>query len=111
MAFYVVINIFDGGIIMLKCFSVHDVKSLSFGVPFFAVSDGVATRMISDATNDSNTMLSKHPEDFSLYYIGLFDDVKGIVIPEPIPVHIVAVVALVGDRYREQTSIPFDPAE
>lgn len=66
---------------IIKIFSINDVKALSFGQPFFAVNKGIAVRMFSDLVNDKNSMVSKHPDDFKLYMLGEFDDNSGGLSP------------------------------
>jgi hypothetical protein len=67
-----------------KVFSVFDSKAAFFGRPFFDQKEGTAIRNFSDAVNDSsnpNNMWFKHPEDFSLFLVGEFDDETGELIP------------------------------
>lgn len=56
------------------CFSVFDSKAAVFGTPFFMSREAAAIRAFSDLANDPNTMVGKHPSDFSLFHIGDFDD-------------------------------------
>lgn len=60
-----------------KMFSVYDSKMTLYGTPFFTPREAVAKRMFKDLVSDSNTTVSKNPEDFSLYYLGEFDDEFG----------------------------------
>lgn len=62
---------------ILKAFSVYDSKALCYGVPFFMSSTGAAVRAFSDLVNDSQSTVYRHPGDFVLYQIGLFDDSVG----------------------------------
>lgn len=65
---------------IMKIFSVFDSKAAFFGNPFFDQNEGSAIRNFSDAVNDSsnpNNMWHKHPEDFSLFYLGEFDNLVG----------------------------------
>ena len=66
---------------VIKVFSIHDVKASTFGQPFFAVNRGIAVRMFSDLVSDKNSMVSKHPDDFKLYELGAFDDNSGGLSP------------------------------
>lgn len=59
---------------MLKMFSVYDVKARAFAQPFYFAEKGQAIRAFISAVNDDKTMLSKYPEDYMLYFIGTFDD-------------------------------------
>jgi hypothetical protein len=58
---------------------VHDIKTNSYGIPFFCLTDGAAERMFSDGISQPDTLLHAHPEDFRLYVLGAFDDSTGIV--------------------------------
>lgn len=69
---------------MLKMFSIFDHKALSYSRPFFCKTQGEATRMFMDEVNRPNpdNMLYNHPADFTLYYVGSFDEQTGEVLPE-----------------------------
>lgn len=62
---------------LLKVYSVFDMKANAFGQPFFFHQHGQAMRAIMDATSDPQSMLSRHPADFALYCIGTWDDQTG----------------------------------
>lgn len=55
-------------------YSVFDSKAAVYGTPFFMPNDGMAIRAFSDLVNDSKSTLWNHPEDFSLFRVGSFDD-------------------------------------
>jgi hypothetical protein len=59
--------------------SIKDTAADAFGRPAFVASEGVAVRQFQDEVNRSNddNQLYKHPDDFHLYYLGLFDDSTG----------------------------------
>lgn len=56
--------------------SVRDSAAGVFGVPFFSPSVGVAIRSFSDEVgrSDAQNQLNRHPEDFELFQLGVFDD-------------------------------------
>lgn len=60
-----------------KVFGVRDSKALAFLQPFFAVTAGAAIRAFTDAVNEGNSPLSKHPGDYILYELSDFDDATG----------------------------------
>lgn len=67
-----------------KMYSVFDSKLATFGRPWFQMTDGAALREFADAVNDNsnpNNQWNRHPEDFSLFVIGEFNDQSGEVIP------------------------------
>ena len=59
-------------------FAVRDSKIEGFLPPFTAVNPAVASRLLEDSLRGDNPM-SRHPEDYSLYRIGLFDDESGLI--------------------------------
>lgn len=64
--------------------AVKDRASGVFGTPFFVVAVGAATRSFRDEVNRSaaDNQMYQHPEDFSLWQIGSFDDESGSVSSE-----------------------------
>lgn len=59
--------------------SVYDVQAQVFGTPFFVRSANEGVRSFIDEVNraDDSNMLYKHPMDFSLYQLAVFNDVTG----------------------------------
>lgn len=60
--------------------AIYDQKANVFTQPFTAPSKGVAVRSWGDQLNDPENKKSdqvRHPEDFSLYYLGEYDDQHG----------------------------------
>ncbi len=60
----------------LLVFSVYDEKAEFFSNPFFVAATGIATRMIADLANDPSTTISKHPNDFTLYHVGNWNNTE-----------------------------------
>ena len=65
---------------ILHIFTVRDRAANVFGTPYFAVSKGSAIRGFGDEINrkGENNMLNLHPEDFDLFYLGEYDDARGV---------------------------------
>lgn len=63
----------------MNVFAVYDGKASFFGRPFFEQTDASAIRVFADAVNDGNpnNMWNRHPEDYSLWRVGSFDDALG----------------------------------
>lgn len=56
---------------------VRDIIGDLFGQPYFMPSEGMAIRNFADAVNDTKNeqnVMAKHPADFELYKLGMFDD-------------------------------------
>lgn len=60
-------------------YSVFDSKAAVYGVPFFMPKDAMAVRAFTDLANDPNSTVAKHPEDYTLFKIGEYDDQLGSV--------------------------------
>lgn len=63
----------------MKVFSVFDSKGEVWGMPQFQMNAAVALRSFADAVMATNgeSMLSQHPEDFTLFEIGNWDERLG----------------------------------
>jgi hypothetical protein len=66
----------------INVYTIFDSASAAYMRPFFAQSDGQATRSFGDIANDKNHEIGKHPEDYSLWRIGTFDDNTAEINPE-----------------------------
>ncbi len=60
----------------LLAFTIYDEKAECFAHPFFVSAIGIATRMLATWTQNPETMISKHPEDFTLYQVGTWNDAE-----------------------------------
>lgn len=69
-------------------YSVFDSKASCYGQPFFCLSREVAQRAFIDTIADPNSMLGKHPEDFSLFELGSFNDENGAFDMHAAPVNL-----------------------
>lgn len=80
---------------IVNAYSIFDTKSLVYSNPFYAVTDGAAIRIVSDAANDMNTSLGKHPADFILYKVGSFNDGNAVLQNLDPREHVIDLIALV----------------
>lgn len=68
-----------------QVFAVKDDKAAAFALPFFLPRMEVALRSFKDAMKDPKHDMSRHPEDYSLWCLGEFDDNLGAMMPvEPV---------------------------
>lgn len=61
----------------LKMYAVYDSKVETYAQPFFLPTNGAAIRSWIGAVNDETTMFAKHPEDYTLFELGEYDDETG----------------------------------
>lgn len=58
----------------LNIYSIFDSASGLYCRPFFTQSDAEAIRSFSDIATDSEHPIGKHPADYTLFRVGIFDD-------------------------------------
>ncbi len=63
-------------------YSIFDTASGLYSRPFFTQSDPEAMRSFEDISIDAEHPIGKHPEDYMLFRIGIFDDTKGKLVNE-----------------------------
>lgn len=64
-----------------RVYAVLDAKAGLFGLPFFQMTDEAAIRAFTDMATRSDTLIGSFPDDFSLYFIGTYDDDKAKLDP------------------------------
>lgn len=79
-------------------YAVYDRKAELFSAPFLEVKDGTAIRAVQDVViNQSDHAFAKHPNDFSLHRIGVFDDETGVIEGQDAPKKVIEIETLQGD--------------
>ena len=63
------------------CFPV----TIRIGTPFFSLNESVARRDFGDLTREPSSTVFRHPEDFRLFHVGVFDLDTGLFSPCDIP--------------------------
>ncbi len=82
-----------------KMFTVLDTKAMAYLPPFFLPNEAVAKRVFGDMATDQTHQFGKHPEDFSMYYLGEFEDMTSVVeIDKKAPVLIATGLMIKAER-------------
>lgn len=55
-------------------YSIHDSKAETYTPPFFTQQDGQATRQFKDLVTNPEHPFGKHPQDYTLFFIGTYND-------------------------------------
>ena len=87
---------------LLHAYALYDVKSETYGLPFFAVNDAIAVRTSYDGYLMADSTVSRHPEDFTLYRLGLYDDCRGVITGAE-RIHIVDMVSLISKEVADES--------
>ncbi len=56
-----------------EIFTIYDSKAENYFTPIFELTIGAALRKFADTLKDDN-IISQHPEDFTFFHLGSFDD-------------------------------------
>ena len=78
-------------------YAVYDKQAELYSPPFLEVKDGTAIRAIQDAIASKDHPFAKHPEDFSLHQLGVFDDETGLITANEKPVKLQEIKNLVTE--------------
>lgn len=70
---------------LLEMFSIYDSKVGAYMTPQFLHSIGQATRWFSDILKDESSPIAKHPEDYTLFHLGSYEDTNALFTPLPTP--------------------------
>lgn len=81
----------------LQTYAVFDVKAQAYAQPFFAANHAVAIRNFEGAVRSGNNQLGTHPEDFSLWHLGEYDDETGTFANLQHPSQLLTALAAKGN--------------
>lgn len=77
---------------MKRLYTIRDIKANICNAPCIVDNDDVAKRMFGDLVHDSkDTLISMHPDDFALWFIGYFNPLNGELIQSADGVHLVCL--------------------
>lgn len=62
-------------------FTIHDSKAQAYITPWFLPEVGQAVRAFGDCVNSDTHQFGLHPEDYTLFEIGEYDDSNGECTP------------------------------
>lgn len=61
-------------------FAIFDKKAAAYMAPFYFPQKGQALRAFEDSVNDPQSGFFKHPEDYSLFQLGEYNDTSGEIV-------------------------------
>jgi len=89
----------------LNAYTIYDVASGVYMRPFFSQADGQAVRGFKDIACDAEHEIGKHPEDYTLYRIGAFNDTTGKMEGEELEKLATALEMVSSSRQVNQDNI------
>lgn len=87
-----------------RLYAIYDRKAVVYHQPFYAITDAVAVRTVSDVVADPNAPFGRHPNDYVVYMVGTYDDQNGVVTPQNPLKHVIDCGAI---AQAIQSEIPF----
>ncbi len=66
----------------VQCYAIFDTCSGIYEKPFFSTADAVVKREFQDIAVSADHPISKHPEHYSLWRLGMFDNETGKLTDE-----------------------------
>ncbi len=66
----------------VQCYAIFDTCSGIYEKPFFHTADDVVRREFQDVVNTADHPINKHPEHYSVWRLGNFDNTSGKIINE-----------------------------
>lgn len=88
--------------VILKVYAVYDSAMHLFMNPFFQVGKGVAFRMFQDAVNDPKSPFYLHPECYSLFELGEWNESKGCFVNKLAPEMVVTAQELAAAKPKAE---------
>lgn len=67
----------------MRMFAVLDKAVQAFNAPFCVRTEGEAKRAFANEVANAQGQIGRHRADYSLYYIGVYDDALGQCTAEP----------------------------
>lgn len=73
---------------ILNMFTVYDIKAEAYLSPFYTATKGQAIRSFSDTCQEKGHQFNAHPEDFTMFHLGTYDnsDCTFEILPTPVPI-------------------------
>ncbi len=63
-------------------YAIYDTACGVYTKMVFAQADGMVTREFQDLVNDAESAIGQHPEDYSIFRLGNFNDLTGLIVNE-----------------------------
>ena len=82
----------------LNVYSIYDSAAAVYMRPFYLNADAAAVRAFTDLATDPEHDIGRHPEDYSLARIGVWNDQNAETTPEPTETLITGLEAVASKR-------------
>ncbi len=94
-----------GNNMKLNAYTIYDVAAGTYSRPYYTGSDGEATRAFKDIATDAEHPIGAHPEDYTLYRTGSFNDSTGKMEGEQLEKLTTGLQCVHQDRNPDQAQL------
>lgn len=89
-----------------KVYSIRDAKGDVYNQPWYKNTHGEAERDFTLICKNPESMISKFPEDYDLYYLGEYDSKNGIFHSLDTPQHMIKAIAVIPKQNQQLSMLP-----
>ena len=89
----------------LNIYSVFDSAVGAYMRPFYMQSDGAALRAFGDLALDADHEVGRHPEDYSLCRLGVWDDQNAEFAPEAVTTLMTGLESVAASRNVDKRQV------
>ena len=93
---------------IIKVYSVYDNAAGAYLPPFTQQNDAMAIRIVQGMVNDGRSIFSQSPADFSVFYLGEYDDENGMFTQDAPPKMLAGCLSLVERSNDSRQMDAFD---
>jgi len=91
----------------VQCYAIFDQCSGIYEKPFFSTADAVVVREFQDIVATPDHQIAKHPEHYSLWRLGTFDNTTGKILNEDNECLIQGVEAVALQKNKKDAQVDF----
>ncbi len=85
-----------------QIFTVFDSKTAAYLPPFYLPTKGAAIRALQDTLQDPQHQFARHPEDYTLFHIGNFEDTDASIVTFEAGVSLGSCLELMAENQTEE---------
>lgn len=87
----------------MNVYSIYDKKSATYSLPFYAPTHDTVCRVVVSSMIDRRADYYLHSEDYSIRFIGEYDEKQGLMIPcDPVSIKTCEELAVMADELRKR---------
>lgn len=90
--------------ILMGVYTIKDEKALTFLFPFYCQNTTEAVRSFQMSAENPKTSINRWPQEFSLYYLGQFDQTNAKFTMLETPEHVCSAVSVLSQTLQQPST-------